>query len=176
MPSSRKKKDRRPTKCKKCMDEQNKPRLSSHINNPTVEQCYLNFPEDMVEDNSLDLENIKERQDHDEKNMQSAVKYPEWYSHKSINDVEDISCYTKPGNNPANWKIALPEDLIKPTFKWYHQVTGHPGSMRLYGQLGQRYYHRDLLQMVNNLNCDFCQRNKLDGKGYGFVKRYGPKG
>ncbi len=23
--------------------------------------------------------------------------------------------------------------------------------------------------MVDNLNCDFCQRNKLDGKGYGFL-------
>jgi hypothetical protein len=55
---SRKKKDRRPTKCRKCfiltLDEQNKPRLSSHI-------CYLNLPEDMVEGNPLDLENIKER-------------------------------------------------------------------------------------------------------------------
>jgi hypothetical protein len=32
-------------------------------------------------------------------------------------------------------KIALPEDLIKPTIQWYYQVTGHPGSKRLYGQL-----------------------------------------
>ncbi len=23
--------------------------------------------------------------------------------------------------------------------------------------------------MVDNLNCDFCQRNKLNGKGYGFL-------
>jgi hypothetical protein len=23
--------------------------------------------------------------------------------------------------------------------------------------------------MVDNLNCDFFQRNKLDGKGYGFL-------
>ncbi len=23
--------------------------------------------------------------------------------------------------------------------------------------------------MVDNLNCDFCQRNKLDGNGYGFL-------
>jgi hypothetical protein len=69
-------------------------------------------PEDMVEDSPLDLmDNTKERQDHDEKLMQSAVKYPEWYSCKTINDVEDILCYTKPGDNPANWKIALPEDL-----------------------------------------------------------------
>ncbi len=59
------------------MDEQSKPRLSSHIYDSTVEQCFLNLPEDMVEDNPLDLENIKERQDHDEKLMQSAVKYPE---------------------------------------------------------------------------------------------------
>ncbi len=24
--------------------------------------------------------------------------------------------------------------------------------------------------MVDNLNCDFCQRTKLDGKGYGFLR------
>jgi hypothetical protein len=39
----------------------------------------------------------------------------------------------KPGDNPANLKIALPEDLIMPTVKWYHQVTGHPGSKRFKG-------------------------------------------
>jgi hypothetical protein len=141
---SRMNKDRRPTKCRKCTDEQHKPWLSSHIDDPTVEQCYLNLPEDMVEDNPSDLENIKERQYYDEKLMQSALKYPEWYSHKTINNVEDILRYTKPGDNAANWKIALPEYLIQPTNKWYHQVTGHPGSKRLYGQLRQRYHHRDL--------------------------------
>jgi hypothetical protein len=90
----------------------------------------------MVEDNPLDWENIRERQDHDEKLMQSTVKYPEWYSCKTINNVEDILCYTKLGDNPANRKMALPEDLIIPTVKWRHHVTGHPGSKwRLYGQL-----------------------------------------
>ena len=76
--------------------------------------------------------------------MQSTVKYPTWYNCKTINNVEDILCYTKPGDNPANWKNALPEDLIKPTIKWYHQVTGHLGSKRLYRQLRQRHYHKDL--------------------------------
>jgi hypothetical protein len=47
--------------------------------------------------------------------MQSTVKYPEWYSHTTINDVENILDHTKPGDNPANWKIELPEDLIKQT-------------------------------------------------------------
>ncbi len=170
---SRTKKEGRPTKRRKCsitiLDEQNKSNLLSYTYDSTVEQCYLNLPEDMVEDNPSDLGNIKERQDHDEKLMQSTVQYPEWYTHKTINDVDDILCYIKPGDNPANWKIALLEDLIKPTIKWYHQGTGHPGSKRLYGQLRQRYYHRDLRQMVDNLNCDLCQRNKLDGKEYGFL-------
>ncbi len=37
--------------------------------------------------------------------MQSTVKYPEWYSHKTINDVENILGHTKPGENPATGKL-----------------------------------------------------------------------
>jgi hypothetical protein len=102
-------------------------------------------------------------------NNRNESSYPEWYSCKTINNVEDIFCYTKPGDNPANWKVSLPEDFIKHTIKWYHQVTGHTGSKRLHGQLRQTYYHRDLPQMVDSLNHDFCQRNKLGGKGYGLL-------
>ena len=83
----------------------------------TVEQCYLNLPENMVEDNPLDLENIKEKQDEDDRLTQSTVRHPTWYSCKTINDVEDILCYTKPSNNADNRRIALPEDLILPTNK-----------------------------------------------------------
>ncbi len=104
---SRKKKDRRAMKHRKYTDEQNKPRFSSHSYDSTVEQCYPNLPEDMFEDNPFDLENIKEKQDHDEKLMQSAVKYPEWYSRKSINNVEDILCYTKPGYWTSRTQEAL---------------------------------------------------------------------
>ncbi len=81
-------------------------------------------------------------------------------------------CYTKPGDNPSNPKIALPKELIKPTLKWYHQVTGHPGSKRLYEQIRQRYHNRDLRRYIDNFNCDYCQRNKLDGKGYGLLPEH----
>jgi hypothetical protein len=123
----------------------------------------------MVEDNPLDLENIKEKQDEDNDLSQSLLRHPTWYSRKNINDVNDILCYTKPGDNVANWKIALPRDLIRSTIMWYHQVTGHHGSKRLYQHIHQRYYNRDLRQLVDNFNCNYCQRNKLDGKGYGFL-------
>jgi len=81
----------------------------------------------------------------------------------------NVLCYTKPGDNPANWKVALPKELIGSTVKWYHQVTGHPGSKRLYEQIKQRYHHRDLRRYIDNFNCDYCQRNKLDGNGYGLL-------
>jgi hypothetical protein len=37
--------------------------------NSTGKKCHLNLPEDMVEDNPLDLENIKERQDNGKKQI-----------------------------------------------------------------------------------------------------------
>jgi hypothetical protein len=78
----------------------------------------------MVEDNPLDLGNIKEKQDEDNSLHQSLAKHPTWYCCKNINDVDNILCYTKPGDNANNWNIALPKDLIRPTIRWYHQVTG----------------------------------------------------
>jgi len=132
------------------------------------DHCYLNLPEDMLEDNPLDIENIKEKQKLDNELQQSAIKHPEWYSQKKFNGVMNVLCYTKPGDDSANWKIkiALPKELIRPTVKWYHQVTGHPGSKRLYEQIKQRYYHSDIRRYIDHFNCDYCQRNKLDGKGY----------
>jgi len=46
----------------------------------------------MVEDNPLDLENIKEKQDEDNDLQQSLTKHLTWYSRKNINDVNDILC------------------------------------------------------------------------------------
>jgi hypothetical protein len=63
----------------------------------------------------------------------------------------------------------LPKDLIIPTIRWYHQVTGHPGSKRLYQHIHQQYYNCDLRRLVDNFKCIYCQRNKSDSKGYGFL-------
>jgi hypothetical protein len=133
------------------------------------DQCYLNLPEDILEDNPLDIENIKERQLEDNELQQSVIRHPEWFNHKTFNEVADVLCYTKPGDNPSNWKIALPSELINPTVRWYHQVTGHPGSKRLNDLISKRYYNRDLRRYIDNFNCDHCQQNKLDGKGYGLL-------
>ncbi len=43
------------------------------LHNDISDQCYLNLPVDMVEDNPLDVENIKEKQDEDNELQQSAT-------------------------------------------------------------------------------------------------------
>jgi hypothetical protein len=110
---------------------------NNHFCGSNAEHCYLNLPEDMVEDNPLDLENTKEKQDEDNDLQHSLTKHSTWYSHKNINDVNGILCHTKPVDNAANWKIVFPKDLIVPTTRWYHQITGHPGCKRLYQQIHQ---------------------------------------
>jgi hypothetical protein len=113
----------------------------NHSCDSNAEHCYLNLPEDMVENNPLDLENIKEKQDEDNDLQQSLTKHPDWYSCNNINDINNILCYTKPGDNAANWKIILPKEFILPTIRWYLQVTGHLGSKRLYQHIPQQYYN-----------------------------------
>ncbi len=96
------------------------------------EECYLNLPDDLVTDNPLDMENIKEKQDADNALQQHADKYSDRFLRRQIGTVDNILCYVKPGDPPNNWKIALPKELLQPTIQWFHQVTGHPGSKRLY--------------------------------------------
>ncbi len=51
-------------------------------------QFYLNLPENILEDNPLDIENIKEKQVEDNKLQQLVTRHPEWYiSCKTFNNI-----------------------------------------------------------------------------------------
>ena len=57
----------------------------------------------------------------------------------------DNICYLHPGNNPDKQRrIALPQQMLEETVKWFHQVMGHPGEKRLRETLQQCYYHSKL--------------------------------
>ncbi len=65
--SKNKEKEKRPTKCRKSYAVTHS--LASDGNNifcdSIAKHCYLNLPDDVVEDSPLDLENIKEKHDED---------------------------------------------------------------------------------------------------------------
>ena len=78
--------------------------------------------------------------------------------------------YSHKGDDPKkHWRIALSKDMIQPTVKWFHQVTGHPGTKKLQLTLNQRYYHPEMRRYVDKYKCSDCQKHKLDGKGYGLL-------
>jgi hypothetical protein len=57
------------------------------------------------------------------------------YTHKHVSAVDDVLCYIKPGDPPENWKIALPQILLKPTIEWFYHMTGHSGNKCLHMQI-----------------------------------------
>ncbi len=50
----------------------------------------------MVNNNPLDMENIKEQQDADNALLQHATKYADQYTRNRIGTIDDIICYIKP--------------------------------------------------------------------------------
>ena len=135
-------------------------------------ECYLNLPEipDPAQ-NPLSFACIREQQQQDEQLLALQVKYPQQYIYKSLDeDVDDIICYVHPGDTPdEQWRIALPQQMLEATVKWFHQVMGHPGEKRLRETLQQRYYHSKLRYTIDKFKCEHCQRHKLSGKGYGLL-------
>ncbi len=107
----------------------------SHLQTIGKEECYLNLPPDSVVDNPLDMDAIKEQQEADNELQNQAAKYADRYIRKSVSAVDNVLCYVKPGDPPANWKIALPRPMLQLTIRWFHEITGHPGSKRLHMQI-----------------------------------------
>jgi hypothetical protein len=124
------------------------------------DECYLNLPADLQADNPLDMEIIKEQQVLDNKLQKQVRKYPERYTTKRISNIEGIICHIKPGDAETNWKIALPQLLLQPTIKWFHQVKGHPGSKQLMMQICSCYYHSDLRGLIDRFHYEHCQQTK----------------
>ena len=76
--------------------------------------------------------------------------------------------YVRPGNDPeTQWKIVLPQNLIKPTIKWYHRVTGYPGERKLRYTLNSRFFHPHLWRYIDKYAHADSQKHKLPGRGYG---------
>jgi hypothetical protein len=129
---------------------------------------FLLTPDSAI-DNPLDMETIKEQQVAVNNLQCQATKYADRYVRKSVSSMDNVLCYVKPGDPPANWKIALPQSMLQPTIRWFRQITGHPGSKRLHIQISSRYYYCDLRCLIGTQKCDHCQCYKLEGKGYGHL-------
>ena len=141
----------------------------SVLDDPELFDCFLNLP--TLENNAhnpLNYTWIQEEQQNDAKLQTLVQKNPQRYFTQAIG-FHNIICHVKPGDPQSAWKIALPDSVINPLLRWYHQVLGHPGEKRLHAAVSQRYHHHELRRHCDRFVCDACQRHKLDGRGYGLL-------
>jgi hypothetical protein len=100
----------------------------------TIFEYYFNLPEiPDLSKSPLSFPCICKQQQQDEQLLALQLKYPDQYIYKSLDqDVDDITCYVHQGDNPdKQWQIALPQQMLEKTVKWFHQIMGHPGKKRL---------------------------------------------
>lgn len=143
---------------------------TSVLDDPELVECFLNLPQLAAANESpLRWENVHEMQQTDDQLQEYLQRFPDRYRYKMI-EGHPILVHTKPGDNPdTQWKIALPLNMIPQTIAFYHAILGHPGNKRLRESLQARYYHPQLRSFCERHHCDVCQREKLDGPGYGHL-------
>ena len=136
------------------------------------DESYLNLPFENVTESPLNIKHMRDKQYADNDLLRLKKKYPERYFTKEIGNVKDLICWVKEHDDPLRkWKIALPTFMIKPTIKWFHVVTGHPGQKRLYLTMQAKHYHPQLRSQCDKYKCTDYQKHKLDGKGYGLLPK-----
>ncbi len=150
--------------------ESNTVHHTSVMDDPELLECFLNLPTlAAAHESPLRWENVHEKQQSDEQLQEYIQRYPDRYRIKIIEGHQMI-VRTKPGeSHETQWKIALPLNMIPQTITFYHSILGHPGSKRLRQSLQARYFHPQLRSFCERYHCKICQREKLDGPGYGHL-------
>ena len=132
------------------------------------ESCFLPFEHEGF--NPLDLESIKEEQQKDEDLQRLAEKYPNEYFPMSMGRNLNILVHVKPGlDKQTQWKICLPETMVKDAIKWYHVALGHPGSERTKKTIQARYHGKHISRECAKFKCEHCKKYKTDPKQWGLL-------
>ena len=73
--------------------------------------------------------------------MLLIVRDPDHYFQETIHQHE-VVVYSKDTNR--QWKIVIPNSLVKAVMSWYHTILGHAGIEKLVNTVGARFH-------INNL-------------------------
>lgn len=130
-----------------------------------VLDCFLNHPALETMPNPITMANIQQHQLQDQALVHKS-QAPATYHQYPIKEISgrNIICYQPP--NQANWKLCIPDSLIKNVIMWYHVVLGHRGATSLYATISNRFHNPGLKRKVEALRCEVCQINKHRNQHY----------
>lgn len=120
---------------------------SSSLYNDT---CNLNLPENMVKNNPLDIDDIKEKQNADIDTQHLLRKYPQWFSQKTINVTDNFCVTPNPVIIQQTGKLFYPMNLydqqLNSIIKW-QVILGAKDSMTTYVRDITTATYADLLSL-----------------------------
>ena len=141
--------------------------FTSVVDDDEMLDCFLNLPPAQDMQYPLDRQWIQQNQFNDVILQATRAANPQRYPVKYFGTVP-LMCYKDQPDDPEHkWRIYLPNDLLDDTIRWFHLVLGHAGKTRVYDSIRKLLYNPGLKRRVDMLNCEHCQRYKLQGAGYG---------
>ena len=130
----------------------------------------LNLPPLAELYNPVTITNIVNHQMKDLDLMRLVVRDSDHYRQETMQQYE-VVVYSKEPNS-REWKIVIPNSLIKDIMTWYHTILGHAGIEKLINTVGARFLIpklRERAEEAIRMCPDQCQQYKPAGKGYGHL-------
>lgn len=93
---------------------------------------------------------------------------PHRYFFQSLGGFDILCERIRP--NASDWRILVPDFMIKPLVEWYHQVTVHSTGMdKLEAMVSKHFVHPQLRNIVRSVidDCQICPQVKTGGRQYG---------
>lgn len=141
--------------------------FSFHFDDDEMLDCFLNHPPLEEMQYPLDYALIRQNQFEDVALQNLLLTKPAEYTIKDMGSGVQLMCHVRP--DPLPWRICIPTIMVDDIIKWYHQVLGHIGIVRLHQTIATHFVHPYLKVRIENIvkSCDKCLRMKLPGAGYG---------
>jgi len=134
-----------------------------------IQDCLLNLPPLAELYNPITITNIVNHQSKDIELMKLIIRDSDHYMQETIHRHEVI-VYSKEADR--NWKIVIPNSLVKDVMSWYHTILGHAGIEKLVNTIGARFLISKLRERAEEAirSCpEQCQQYKSPGRGYGHL-------
>jgi transposase InsO family protein len=125
----------------------------------SVEDTFLFYPRfDPRGRQPFRFQTIHEYQQNNPQMRELVNLLPDRYFIQQLDNVP-IICRRDHRNNDNSWKIALPNDMLRPLVKWFHEATVHSlGMDRLEAVIRRHFFHPNIRQVCRDIvsNCTIC--------------------
>ena len=150
-------------------EEQGPGDTNSLFADPLLLNCFVNLPADEPEQLfPLAYDLLQQRQQQDQR-VQALLNDPVRYELLPFADNVQLVC-RKGEQLHDPFRIVIPDALLQPIVRWYHERLGHAGSTRLFETISALFYHGERLKDTVETTvrrCPICQDAKLPPRGVG---------